>query len=82
MVYARGVKSTGATRGGRNCLSFDNGLWPDTHNFSSSAHTRSTLPEPARTAGALLRGAESKANRKFVVKSQALIAWGCLVEPP
>jgi hypothetical protein len=35
MVYARGVKSPGATRGGRNCLSCDNGLCPDTHNFSS-----------------------------------------------
>jgi len=77
-----GLSSPGATRGGRSysMLTIDCGR---THiTFLASAHTRRTLPESARTAGALLRGAESKANRKFAVKSQTLIAWGSLVEPP
>jgi hypothetical protein len=39
MVSAPGVKSPGTTGGGRNCSRCDNGLWPDTHKFTSvSSH--------------------------------------------
>jgi hypothetical protein len=73
MVYARGVKSPGATRGGRNCLSCDNALWRDAHNFSSLSPDAEHFARAGEDSCTLLRGAERKANRKYAVKSQG--AW-------